>query len=230
MKKEKSDPRNLVAYVRVSTAGQAASGIGLDAQRNAITEAAQAQGLTIVEWCEDAGRSGASMRNRAGLRDALQVIKEGRAGGIIAAKVDRIGRSSADVLGLVERAQREGWRLVVLDVGLDSSTPAGELVIAALAMAARFEYRRISERQREKFAEMRRSSPDRPRGRARVPRDVAERIRHDREAGGTLQAIADSLNTGGVATARAGTQWHPSTVKSVLRTLELEDSAEITHR
>ena len=227
MKPAKSDPRNLVAYVRVSTAGQAASGIGLDAQRSAITEAAQSQGLTIVEWFEDAGRSGASMRNRAGLRDALQAINDGRAGGIIAAKVDRIGRSSADVLGLVEKAQREGWRLVVPDVGLDSSTPAGELVIAALAMAARFEYRRISERQREKFAEMRRSSPDRPRGRARVSREVGDRIQAQRDAGSTLQAIADSLNRDSVPTARSGATWRPSSVRSVLHTLELEAQAHI---
>ena len=40
-------------------------------------------------------------------------------------------------------------RLIVLDAGLDTSTPAGEMVLTALAMAARFEHRRISERQTE---------------------------------------------------------------------------------
>jgi DNA invertase Pin-like site-specific DNA recombinase len=39
---------------------------------------------------------------------------------------------------------------------LDTATPAGELVATALAMAARFEWYRISERQREKFHELRR--------------------------------------------------------------------------
>ena len=217
-----SDPKILAAYTRVSTVGQAASGIGLAAQRAAITEAAQSQGVTVVEWFEDAGRSGASMRNRPGLAAALEAVRQVRAGGIIAAKVDRIGRSSADVLGLVERAQKEGWRLVVLDVGLDSSSPAGELVITALAMAARFEYRRISERQREKFAQMRLADPDRPRGRTRLPRHIGERICGMRESGATLQAISDHLTAEGIPTSQGGEKWRPSSVKAALRTLELE--------
>ena len=137
----------LVPYLRVSTAAQAESGIGLDAQRRAIREHARANGLALAGWHEDAGRSGATMTRRPGLKAALAEVDAGRAGGIIVSKIDRLGRSSADVLGLVERAQRQGWRLVALDVGLDSTTPAGELVAAALAMAARFEWRRISERQ-----------------------------------------------------------------------------------
>jgi DNA invertase Pin-like site-specific DNA recombinase len=53
-----------------------------------------------------------------------------RVSGIVVAKIERLGHSSADVLRLVERAQREGWRLVALDVGLDTTTTAGELARA----------------------------------------------------------------------------------------------------
>ena len=76
---------------------------------------------------------------------------------------------AADVLGLVEKAQREGWRLVVLDVGLDSYTLRVELAITARTRFG-LSIDRMSKRQREKFAEMRRSSLDRPRGQAPVPR------------------------------------------------------------
>ena len=69
---------------------------------------AEANGLELAEWHEDAGRSGASMRGRLGLRSALAEVAVRRAGGIVVAKIDRLGRSSADVLGLVEQAQREG--------------------------------------------------------------------------------------------------------------------------
>jgi DNA invertase Pin-like site-specific DNA recombinase len=89
------------------------------------------------------------MRERDGLKAALEDIRTGHAAGLVVAKIDRLRRSSADVLGLVERAQEERWRLIALDVGLDTTTPSGELVAAALAMAARFEWRRISERQLE---------------------------------------------------------------------------------
>src|SRR5687768_17073035 len=105
----------LVAYVRVSTSAQAASGLGLDAQRQAIRDAAAAHGFAVAGWYDDAGRSGGSMARRSGLRAALAEIAAGRAGGLVVAKVDRLGRSSVDVCGLVERAQREGWRLVALD-------------------------------------------------------------------------------------------------------------------
>jgi DNA invertase Pin-like site-specific DNA recombinase len=137
------------------------------------------------------------------------------------ARIDRLGRSSADVLGLVERAQREGWRLVALDVALDTSTPAGELVVAAVAMAARFEYRRISERQREKHEELRRLG--RPRGRATAPTAIADRIIRLREKGWTWQAVADELEREGVPTARGGASWRPSSVRAayVTRTREL---------
>ena len=136
-----------------------------EAKRRAILEHARANGLALAGWHEDAGRSGATMTRRPGLAAALAEIDAGRAGGLVVAKIDRFGRSSADVLGLVERAQRQGWRLVALDVGLDSTTLAGELVAAALAMAARFEWRRISERQLEKHDELKRQG----RRRGRVP-------------------------------------------------------------
>jgi DNA invertase Pin-like site-specific DNA recombinase len=214
--KKRRDERPLAAYLRVSTTAQATSGIGLEAQRQAIKDAAASQGFVVSEWFEDAGRSGSSMARRSGLRDALSAVEAGRVGGLVTAKIDRLGRSSADVCGLVERAQRERWRLVALDVGLDSTTAAGELVAAALAMAARLEYRRISERQLEKHDELRRQG--RPRGRPAVPGEVADAIRRQRESGLSLRAIAAALNAEDVPRPQGGTRWHASTVRAVLHT------------
>ena len=90
------------------------------------------------------------MARRPGVTAALAAIRAGAAQALVCAKVDRLGRSAAEVLALGEAAQREGWRLIVLDAGLDTSTPAGELVLTALAMAARFEHRRISEAPRDR--------------------------------------------------------------------------------
>jgi DNA invertase Pin-like site-specific DNA recombinase len=126
---------------------------------------------------------------------------------------------------LVERAQREGWRIVVLDVGLDSATPAGELVIAALAMAARFEYRRISERQLEKHAALRRAG--RPRGRQAASPQVADLVVALRSDSLTFAAIAAELERRKVPTVRGGSPWFPATVRSVLRTREAELAAQV---
>ena len=64
----------LGAYLRVSTAAQAESGIGLNVQRKAIEDAAAGQGLTLGRWFEDAGRSAARADNRPGLQAALRHI------------------------------------------------------------------------------------------------------------------------------------------------------------
>ena len=48
----------LAAYTRVSTHGQATSGIGLAAQRQTIKDAAANQGFTIGDWFEDSQPSG----------------------------------------------------------------------------------------------------------------------------------------------------------------------------
>jgi DNA invertase Pin-like site-specific DNA recombinase len=208
----------------VSTVQQAESDIGLAAQRTAIDEAAHAQGFEICSWHEDAGRSGASLRRRPGLQAALAEISAGQADGLVCAKIDRLGRSSADVMGLVERAHREGWRLICLDVGLDTTTASGELVAAALSMAARFEWRRISERQFEKHDQLRRLG--RPRGRTSVDRALADRIVHERDNGATWQQIAATLDAENVPTARGGQSWRPSSVRSAYLTRRAEIKAQ----
>lgn len=211
----------LAGYVRVSTAAQAESGIGLASQRQALAEAASVHGLRIGQIFADDGRSGARMGNRPALQAALGAVRSAEAGGLIVAKIDRLGRSAAEVLALVEQARSEGWRLVALDAGLDTATPAGELVAGMLALAARFEHRRISERQIEKFAELRRQG--RSRGRPATPRGIADWICDLRDAGATWQAIADELNASGVPTPRGGLTWRPSSARSAYqaRTLEL---------
>jgi DNA invertase Pin-like site-specific DNA recombinase len=188
----------------------------------AITDAAEAGDFTVSSWHIDAGRSGSKIEGRPALAEALERIRGGEAGGLVVSKIDRLGRSH-DVMVLVERAQREGWRLVALDVGADTSTPAGEMVAAALTIAARFEWRRISERQIEKHDELRRQG--RPRGRPAVPAEVADRIITMREQGMTLRAIGAQLQIEGVETAREGRAWHAATIKSAIETRRRELSA-----
>jgi DNA invertase Pin-like site-specific DNA recombinase len=210
----------LVGYVRVSSDAQKASGIGIAAQRKALEDAA-ADGLRIGRVFADEGLSGSRMSNRPGLRAALAEIAQGRASGLIVPRIDRLGRSY-EVMTLVGRAAAEGWRLVALDVGLDTTTAEGELVAGALTMAARFEWRRISQRQHDKFAELRRQG--RVRGRPGADRSVADRIISLRDGGATWQSIADTLNTESVPTVRSGRLWRTSSVRSayVARQREIE--------
>ena len=138
----------MVAYLRVSTRGQVASGLGLDDQTAVITAWATAHSIEVATTHQDgATRAAGSAAKRVGLQAALADVREGQAAGLVASKIDRLG-SGSDVVALAEEAKRDGWRLVVLDVGLDTATPAGMLVLGVLASVAAFERDRIGERNR----------------------------------------------------------------------------------
>jgi DNA invertase Pin-like site-specific DNA recombinase len=215
----------LAGYVRVSTAGQATSGVGIAAQRQALADTARLGGLDVGEVFADEAISGRRMANRPGLQAAIATLRSGEASGLVVSKVDRLGRNAGEVLALADQADREGWRLVILDVGLDTATTSGRLVLGMLAIAARFEHDRISERQNEKFRELRQQG--RPRGLPAADRELADRMIAMRGAGQTFDAIAAVLNEEGIATPRASAHgWRRSSVRSVIETRRLELAAQ----
>lgn len=84
----------LVAYLRVSTIEQADKGYGLDVQREAIRKAAKSLDAKIVTWSVDEGKSGAlDAAKRPGLLDALTIVRDGKANGLIVRDLDRLARA-----------------------------------------------------------------------------------------------------------------------------------------
>ena len=140
----------MLGYVRVSTDEQGASGAGLEAQREAITTEAQRRGWQLLRIEEDV-LTGRHMR-RPGLQNVLTALCAREAHGLIVSKLDRLSRYLVDFASLVEQAQREGWNLVALDLGVDLSTPAGEFLANVMASAAQWERRIISQRTKDALA------------------------------------------------------------------------------
>lgn len=203
----------LVAYTRRSTDRQ---DLTHGAQLEAIHRARPQDELLHVE---DTCTGSRPLAEREGGAYALRLLADGRAEGIVVAKLDRLTRSLLDGARLIEQARDGGWSLVALDLDLDTSTPMGEAMAHVALVFAQFERRRISERTREGLAEKRRSEPDwRPGGHAHPhPSNVLARVRHERDVLKlSLRQIADGLNADGVRTARDG-RWHASTVRDVLR-------------
>src|SRR5438270_7418861 len=147
--------RRVIGYVRVSTDEQVESGAGLAAQRSAIAAECSRRGWKLAALLEDAGASGGSMRGRPGLHCALETIEAGRADALVVAKLDRLSRSLLDFASLMDRSRRRGWSLVALDLGVDTTTPQGELMATVLASFAQFERRLIGVRTKEALAEKR---------------------------------------------------------------------------
>jgi DNA invertase Pin-like site-specific DNA recombinase len=205
----------VVGYVRVSTAEQADSGLGLEAQRTAIREAAERRGWELVTLLEDRGQSGKSMKGREALHAAIALVEAGGAEALVAAKLDRVSRSIHDFSGLLDRAARGGWKIAVLDMDLDMTTPQGEMVAHVLMSFAQFERRLIGARTRDALAVKKAAGATlgRPSG---VRPAVVDRMRRERADGLTLQAIAGGLDADGIPTAQGGAVWHASTVRAVL--------------
>jgi DNA invertase Pin-like site-specific DNA recombinase len=205
----------IVGYTRVSTREQAEDGHGLDAQRHEITRTAEARGWQVVAWSTDAGVSGGQLDRRAGWSRAIELVESGEVDAIVATKIDRVSRSVADFAGLVARAKEHKWNLVVLDIGLDLSTPTGEFVATIMCAAAQLERRMIGQRTKDGLAAAKAKGVrlGRP---PEVTDDVAARVVQLRSTGATLAEIADELTQDQVPTARGGDRWWPSTVRAVL--------------
>jgi DNA invertase Pin-like site-specific DNA recombinase len=204
----------VIGYVRVSHEESARTGYGLADQRSRIEAEAQRHGWSIM-WQADEAISGRNLE-RPGLARALESLRKKSASVLVVAKLDRLSRSVGDFASLVERAQREGWQLVILDLGVDTTTPAGKLVANMFAALAQWEREVIAERTRAGLAAAKAQGVrlGRP---STIPRQLVQEIVRLRRDGWTLQRIADSLNSAGVPTGQGGRRWWPSTIDVVLR-------------
>ncbi len=208
-----------ITYARVSTFEQADSGAGLDAQRTTMTAALAARGWTELAALVDEGRSGATL-NRPALSEAFNRLDRGEADALVVAKLDRLSRSVVDFARITERAKRRGWAVVTLDVDVDTSTPTGELVANIASSVSQWERRIIGARTSEALQALKARGVrlGRP---VKLSGVVRRRIAEEHGDGDSLRAIADRLNAERVPTARGG-RWHASTVRAVLRSLELD--------
>jgi DNA invertase Pin-like site-specific DNA recombinase len=130
---------------------------------------------------------------------------------------DRLTRSIVDFGRLLEEAldKRRGYNVVAMDLGVDLSTPRGELVGNVMASVAQWERRAIGQRTKDALAVKRAQGVRLGRPRT-MPASVRRRIQRERGKGKSLNAIAAGLNEAGVATAHGGARWHASTVRKAL--------------
>ncbi|OZD82919.1 hypothetical protein CH260_12740 [Rhodococcus sp. 05-2256-B2] len=202
----------VLGYLRVSTDSQADSGAGMDAQRATIDAEAARRGWT-VEYVIDAGISGATLV-RPELTKALTRLDRGEVSHLVAAKLDRVSRSVADFAGLLDRSRKAGWSLVLLDLGVDTSTASGELVANMIAASAQYERRLISQRTKDALA-ARKAAGVRLGRPTSISDETVQRIVREREAGSGLRVIAEGLTADGVPTT-SGKPWSTSTIQRVL--------------
>lgn len=203
---------NVIAYMRVSTEEQGDSRAGLEAQEAAIKAEIERRGWRLVDTYTDIA-SGKSLRRRDQLGAALRALANKQADTLIVAKLDRLSRSVLDFAGIMETAANEGWSVNVLDLGVDTTTPNGELVANIMISMAQWERRIIGERTKSalKAVKARGTRVGRKSG---VDAETIKLITILRGQGQSWQRIADTLTASGVKTSQGGV-WHGSTVRKL---------------
>lgn len=207
-------------YLRVSTDAQADSGLGLEAQRSAITAAAARLGLDLGDVFTDAGLSGAlELEDRPGLFAAVNALKRGDT--LLVAKRDRLGRDVVAVAMLERLTARKGARIISAAGEGTEGTDAASMLQRRI-LDAFGEYERLIIGQRTKAAL--KAKRDRGERAGNIPfgyslnadgrtldanadeQHVIGLLRELKAAGYTLRQVADELNRQGFTT-RRGTAW-----------------------
>lgn len=234
-------PRTLISYLRVSTTGQGRSGLGLEAQREAVGRFCAAEGFTVTaEYLEVETAKGAdALDRRPQLAAALGHAK--RLGcAVVVAKLDRLSRDVAFIASLM--AQRVPF--LVSDLGPN----ADPFLLHLYAALAEQERRLISARTKAALAAAKargvrlggdrgyrpEAPPDwiagtkaaaeaRTHAATQAAQGIAETIealRASLGSGASLNALAAGLRDQGVTKPRGGTAWTATDVRRALARIE----------
>jgi len=210
-----------VAYYRVSTQRQGRSGLGLEAQQEAVANYLNGGSWKLVgEFTEvESGRR----KNRPQLTAALEMARQKKAT-LVIAKLDRLARNVAFVANLMDSK---------VDFVAVDFPEANRLMLHVLAAVAEHEAKVTGERTKAalKVAKERgvelgsngkvlaRQYRSEALERAFKLAPVIDKIRRKHGAGLTVRGVADALNAKGIPTPKGG-QWHTSSVHRLLKRLD----------
>lgn len=170
----------LIGYARTSTVEQVA---GFDAQVSAL----------MNEGCERVFKEQvSSVAERKELEDAIGFARSGDV--FVVTKLDRLARNTQHLLEIVQRLETKGVSLKVLNLGLDTSTPTGKLMLTMLGAVGQFEREIMLERQKEGVAKAK--AEGKYKGRKPTAQAKKEEVLALVAQGLTKDAVADKLGIG----------------------------------
>ncbi|MBA3676930.1 MAG: recombinase family protein [Sphingosinicella sp.] len=219
MKREQAG--KAIAYLRVSTDKQGRSGLGLEAQREAVARFAQASGLTIAgEYLEvETGKGSNALAKRPQLLAALTEAKRTKAK-LVLAKLDRLARNVHFISGLMETG---------VDFAVADMPNADRFQLHLYAALAEKEAEVISQRTKAALA----AAKDRGQvlgkhGKVLAARNreeaverlrpIASALRELRNTGMNMRAMVGALNERGVPSP-AGGKWHLANLHRAMKRL-----------
>lgn len=213
--KPKQPKPKAIIYARVSTNRQGESGHSLDSQTQRLIEEAERQGYETQVFSE----IGSGKRDtRPKLLAALAELKAGNAQALFCLDLDRLARSAKNAFEIYEVAKKQNWRLVIVSIGADTATLAGETIFGVMAVMAQLESRLTSERV------IRQHEARRQRGviwgldqgfKGNLNPQTRKKIAQLNAKGFSLREIAKELTRLQHFPPKGGL-WYPATIKAIL--------------
>lgn len=169
-----------IGYARTSTLDQVA---GFEAQLSELQQAG----------CDKVFKEQvSSVAPRRELEAALDYLRDGDI--LVVSKLDRLARSTQHLLDIADRVKRKGAHLHVLNLGMDTSTATGKLLLTVIGAIGQFEREMMLERQREGIAKAK--SEGKYKGRAPTARAKTAEARDLKAQGLGATEIAKRLGIG----------------------------------
>lgn len=220
-------------YLRVSTEEQAQEGFSIRAQEQKLKDFARIKDWAIYKIYADEGISGKDITGRPAVKEMIADVEAGHIKNVLVFKIDRLTRSTADLIYLVDLFNQHDCAFNSLMESIDTQTASGRMFIKIIGIFAEFERENIMERTRvgverkvkEGFS-LCTATPsygfDRPVGQkiqtinedeASVVREIFDLYVNE---GATLTDVARRLNLRGVATKREK-NWDSTKIRRVLK-------------
>lgn len=170
----------ILGYARTSTVEQVA---GLDAQVRDL----KAAGCERILY-----EHASAMKERPQLRAALDFCCGSDT--LIVTKLDRLARSTPNLLAIVQEIEKKGIQLKILNLGADTATPTGKLLLTTLGAIAQFEREIMLERQREGIAKAK--AEGKYKGRQPMAKEIYDEILRLSETRLTREKLAEKMGVG----------------------------------
>jgi len=133
-------------YVRVSTEEQAQEGYSIRAQEQKLKDFARIKDWSIYKIYADEGISGKNITQRPAINEMLSDIQSGQLKNVVVYKIDRLTRSTADLIYLVDLFNQYDCSFNSLSESIDTQTASGRMFLKIIGIFAEFERENIIER------------------------------------------------------------------------------------
>jgi site-specific DNA recombinase len=233
MKKQERISLSTAIYVRVSTEEQAQEGYSIRGQIEKLKSYALLKEWEIFDIYADEGISGKNIVDRPAVNKLIEDIKSGKVRNILVFKVDRLTRSTKNLIELIDLFEEYNCAFNSLTESIDTDTPSGRMFLKIIGIFAEFERENLSSRlklgferkvkegytlasysfsygyTKDKGQKIQTIIPEE----AKIVKDVFSMYMGENQS---MSGIARVLNARKVKTKRNGNAWDASLIKNML--------------